>query len=103
MKAPPNVARLYGTLDPPHQYLFCEISNGRLPLEDGSDRRETLGKRVSDDSGRSIFRRQKKKMDENILIENLVFCRFGQVLEALGPNGPQNHLRNQILLQIHPS
>ena len=31
---------------------FCETLNGRLPLEDGSDRRETLPKRVSDNSRR---------------------------------------------------
>ena len=37
-----------------------EFSNGRLPPEDGSDRRETLGKRVSDDSRHFIFRRRKK-------------------------------------------
>ena len=35
--------------------IFFEISNGRLPLEDGSDRRETLAKRVSDDLQLSIF------------------------------------------------
>ena len=38
----------------------AKISNGRLPPEDGSDRRETLGKRVSDDLQHFIFRRQKK-------------------------------------------
>ena len=37
---------------------YFEISNGRLPLEDGSDRHETLGKRVSGDSRRFIFRCQ---------------------------------------------
>ena len=37
-----------------------KISNGRLPPEDGSDRRETLGKRVSDDLQHFIFRRRKK-------------------------------------------
>ena len=31
--------------------------NGHLPLEHGSDRRETLGKRVSDDSRHFIFQR----------------------------------------------
>ena len=40
--------------------LFCETLNGRLPLEHGSDRRETLGKRVSDDLQLFIFRRRKK-------------------------------------------
>ena len=33
--------------------------NVRLPLEHGSDRPQTLGKRVSDDLQLSIFRRQK--------------------------------------------
>ena len=37
----------------------AKISNGRLPPEDGSDRRETLGKRVSDDLQLLIFRRPK--------------------------------------------
>ena len=32
--------------------------NGRLPLKLGSDRRETLPKRVSDDPGHFIFRRR---------------------------------------------
>ena len=32
---------------------------GCLPTEDGSDRRETLGKRVSDDFAKIIFRGQK--------------------------------------------
>ena len=36
-----------------------KISNGRLPPEDGSDRRETFGKRVSDDLQLLIFRRPK--------------------------------------------
>ena len=39
---------------------FSETLNGRLPLEDGSDRRETLPKRVSDDPQHFIFRRRKK-------------------------------------------
>ena len=42
----------------------AKISNGRLPPEDGSDRRETLGKRVSDDLQHFIFRRQKQFLDE---------------------------------------
>ena len=35
--------------------------NGRLPLEQGSNRHETLRKRVSDDSRHFIFRRRKPK------------------------------------------
>ena len=38
---------------------FCETLNGHLSFEDGSDRRETLPKRVSDDSRHLIFRRRK--------------------------------------------
>ena len=34
-----------------------QTSNGRLPLEDGSDWHETLPKRVSDDSRHFILRR----------------------------------------------
>ena len=40
------------------------VSIGRLPLEDGSDRRETLPKRVSDDSPNLIVRRPKNVFDE---------------------------------------
>ena len=43
-------------------YLFFETSNGRLPLEDGSDLRETLGKRVSDNPRRFILQPRKKKI-----------------------------------------
>ena len=38
---------------------FCKTLTGRLPLEDGSVRPQTLGKRVSDDSRHFIFRRRK--------------------------------------------
>ena len=38
----------------------CRTLNGRLPLEHGSVRPQTLGKRVSDDSQHFIFRRRKK-------------------------------------------
>ena len=39
--------------------FFFETSNGRLPLEQSSDRRETLAKRVSGDLQLFIFRRWK--------------------------------------------
>ena len=48
----------------PNAERRTKISNGRLPPEDGSDWRETLGKRVSDDLQHFIFRRQKKILDE---------------------------------------
>ena len=38
---------------------FCSNVESHLPIEHGSDRRETLGKRVSDDSRHFIFRRPK--------------------------------------------
>ena len=38
---------------------FCKTLTGRLPLEDGSVRPQTLGKCVSDDSQHFIFRRRK--------------------------------------------
>ena len=48
--------------------MFClQTLNRRLPLEDGSDRLETLGKRVSDDSRHFIFRRRRQKKK--------IFCR----------------------------
>ena len=43
---------------------FCKTLNGRLPPEDGSVRPQTLGKRVSDDSQRFIFRHRKKQLDD---------------------------------------
>ena len=39
--------------------MTTQTLNGRLAPEHGSDRRETLGKRVSDDSRHFIFRRRK--------------------------------------------
>ena len=38
-------------------FFLFETSNGRLPPEDGSDRPQTLGKRVSGDPRHFIFRR----------------------------------------------
>ena len=43
-----------------HRANFFETSNGVLPLEHVSDRRETSATRVPDDLQHSIFRRQKK-------------------------------------------
>ena len=74
-------------------------SNVRLPLELGSDRREALATRVSEDLQLSIFRHRKKNR-QNFRIEKSVFHQFGEVLEDLRPNGRQNQLPRQILLQI---
>ena len=51
--------------------IFIETSNGRLPLEHGSDRRETLGKHVSDDLQLFIFQRRKKRFGQ------IRFTNFG--------------------------
>ena len=45
-----------------------ETSNGRLPPEDGSDRRETSGKRVSGDPRHFIFRRHKHLLRPKFLL-----------------------------------
>ena len=42
-----------------------------------------------------------KKNRRNFWIEKSVFRYFGQVFEELQPNGPQNLIARQILLQIH--
>ena len=54
--------------------FFSETSKGRLPLEHGSDRRETLGKRVSDDLQHFIFRRPKIFPDEIFGARVKIFC-----------------------------
>ena len=43
----------------------CRTLNGRLPLEYGSVRPQTLGKCVSDDSQHFIFRRRKNFLGQN--------------------------------------
>ena len=58
--------------------------NVRLPLEHGSDRPQTLSKRVSDDLQLSMFRRQKKSFDENFRSRKHVFRQFRLILEELG-------------------
>ena len=45
----------------PGQKIF-ETSNGRSPLEQSSDRHQTLGKRVSDDPRRFIFQPREKSL-----------------------------------------
>ena len=75
--------------------------NVRLPLELGSDRRETSATRVSEDLQISIVRRRTNFFwAKTFGIEKSDFRQFGQVLEDLRPNGRQNQLPRQILLQI---
>ena len=59
----------------------AKTSNGRLPHEDGSDRRETLGKRVSDDLQFSIFRRQ-EVFGKKFGLGNPFFINFGRFLRC---------------------
>ena len=53
--------------------IFFENLNGRLALEDGSDWRETLGKRVSDDLEHFIFQRRKLWENAFRMIWNISF------------------------------
>ena len=82
--------------------FFSENLNGRLALEDGSDRRETLGKRVSDDLEHFIFRHRKKKMaqkNQKSLQVNFCFQETG-VLEELGRFERHWHVRRKKLLPL---
>ena len=68
-----------------------ETSNGRLPPKHGSDRRETLPKRVSGDPRHFIFRRQKKILtkifDKKIFVNTLILffqqsACFGEAVQV---------------------
>ena len=67
----------------------AKISNGRLPPEDGSDRPQTLPKRVSDDSPRFIFRHHKFFQNmffspKNLDFTNLSFWRSSDFFIRVG-------------------
>ena len=72
-------------------FLF-ETSNGRLPPEHGSDRRETLAKRVSDDMQLSILCRRKNFFDKFFRLFFLDFHDFRQILKDLVNFGRQNQI-----------
>ena len=74
--------------------------NGRLPLEQGSESHQNLSKRVSDDLQLFIFLHQKLFAGNFFLIGETILHEFGQVFEEQRPNGHQNQLPRQILLQI---
>ena len=65
----------YGSL---HGNFFWKTLNGRLPFEHDPYTRQTLPKRVSDDSQHFIFRRQRStfclNFRRNFWIEKSVFC-----------------------------
>ena len=71
-------------------------SNVRLPLELGSDRRQTSATCVSDDLQLSIFRRREKK-SKTIWFRKSVFHRFRQIFEELDDFWHQNLIRWGIL------
>ena len=80
--------------------FFFETSNGRLTLEDGSDRRETWPKRVSDDSQRFIFRHRKKVLDDSFFQTSLVLDFFSRNWRLDEPGNFERHwqIRRQKLL-----
>ena len=93
-------------LQPPTKLNFRfarRTSNVRSHLELRSDRRETLGKRVSDDLQLSIFRRWKFVFRKKNLHFFSVFRDFRPILEEPGIFRHQNQLLHQILFQMHPS
>ena len=59
-----------------------EILNGHLPVKLGSDRCETLRKRISDDSERFIFHRQKNFFGEIFGAKNLFFVDLAWILKS---------------------
>ena len=82
---------------------FLETLNVRLPLEITSVRHENLGKRVSDDSQRFIFRHRKKKSERFFFQKNFGSSFFVQetgVLEELGFFEPRWQIRRQKLLPV---
>ena len=80
------------------------FSNGRLPPEHGSNRRETLAKRVSDHLQLFIFRPRKKVLDDffsKIFGVEFFFQETG-VLEELRFFFPRWHVRRKKLLPEVP-
>ena len=68
--------------------FFFETSNGRLPLEQNSDRRETLAKRVSDDLQLFMFRCRKTFLEtffsESMIKKKVAFWRSYEFLIRVG-------------------
>ena len=78
--------------------IFFETSNGRLPAEHGSDRRETLGKRVSGNLQVFIFRRWKIFVDKNVIkdffFKKLAFWRSYEFLSVTGRSVVKSYCPN---------
>ena len=64
-----------------HRRNFFETSNGRLPLEDGSDRPQTLEKRVSGDPRHFIFRCSKHVLRQ-IYLSQFVCANTPKIVSA---------------------
>ena len=78
--------------------FFSQTSNGCLPFKLCSVWRETLRKRVSDNSLHVIVRRRsEKKIDILVGLKHLFFLHFCDVFEAVGKNQPRHapHRSNQ--------
>ena len=80
------------------------FSNGRLPPEHGSDRRDTLAKRVSDDLQLFIFRRRIFFLDNffSKIFGVEFFFPKNEVLEELPFFFPRWHVRRKKLLPEQP-
>ena len=103
--APPRVVpcRKEKKIAPPHaEKKIGETLKGRLPLEHASDRRETFGKRVSDDLQLFIFRHRNKFLVISFSKKNSgqFFFQETGVLEELGFFKPRWQIRRQKLLPV---
>ena len=73
---------------------FCKTLTGRLPLEDGSVRPQTLGKRVSDDSQHFILRCRK------IFVGNFFWWKFASKQIFVGKSTNCLFLRSYGFLDV---
>ena len=72
-------------------HIIFVCSSVRLPPEDGPDRRETLGKRVSDDSQRFIFRHRKKNWTSFLPINLILEIFFQETGDLEEPDTFERH------------
>ena len=77
---------------------LSETSNACFRWKHGSDRLETLPKRISDDPRQFNFRRTIFFVRQMFLVSIHLFPLFGPVLEAGQTNGPQNRIPRNISL-----
>ena len=90
-----SISILFSCLRHSHvNFLTCRRA---FSLKHGSDRHETLPKRVSDDPRQINFQR-KKNFRRDFSVSEIIFGLFGLVLEALARNGPHHQLPRNFLL-----